>query len=81
MRHLEGTPAQFQSAKIIKDFKLAVEPFKLMKAEKLQLLNHRPTTAVEIQLMVEENEERLTEEQLDELINVVKTILPGVAPV
>jgi len=77
LKYLERTPAAHQSPEVIANFVSRLEPFNLTKAEQLQLLNHRPTTAVEIQLIVEENEERLTVEQLSELIQLVTTVLPS----
>ncbi|XP_045896100.1 DNA-directed RNA polymerase III subunit RPC9-like [Micropterus dolomieu] len=77
LKHLSKTPCSRQSPEIVKDFLTTMKPHKLTKAEKLQLLNHRPQTAVEIQLMVEESEERLSEQQIEELIQTVADVLPG----
>ncbi|MEQ2262235.1 hypothetical protein XENORESO_003427 [Xenotaenia resolanae] len=77
LKYLSKTPCSRQSPEIVKEFLITMMHHKLTKAEKLQLLNHRPQAAVEIQLMVEESEERLSEEQIEELIQKVADILPG----
>ncbi|RVE64007.1 hypothetical protein OJAV_G00142240 [Oryzias javanicus] len=77
LKYLSKTPCSRQSPEIVREFLTTMMPQKLTKAEKLQLLNQRPQSAVEIQLMVEESEERLTEEQIEELIQKVAGVLPG----
>lgn len=77
VKFLEKTPCKDQNEEIIRNFLQALSSFKLTRAEKLQLLNHRPTSAVEIQLLIEESEERLTESEIDELLVAIATHLPG----
>ena len=78
LRYLEMTPCQRQSPESLAAFARAVASFSLTKAERLQLLNHRPTSAVILSLLVEEIDERLTtDEQIEELIDVVRATLPG----
>ncbi|KAM7139666.1 DNA-directed RNA polymerase III subunit RPC9 isoform 2-T2 [Macrochelys suwanniensis] len=50
LKYISKTPCRFQSPEIVRDFLIAMKGHKLTKAEKLQLLNHRPMSAVEIQL-------------------------------
>lgn len=76
-KYLEGTPCINQSEPCIIEVCKALASFKLTKAEKLQIINLRPTTAVEISLIVEESEERITEEQIDEIIEIVRKLPPG----
>ena len=79
--YLEKTPAgklseEFTSTKL-NDFLAAIEKFKLTPTEKLLLLNHCPRSAVEVQLLVEDSEERLSEDQVDELLQEISVNLIG----
>ncbi|KAJ8679919.1 hypothetical protein QAD02_015706 [Eretmocerus hayati] len=71
IRYLEDTPCKKQSPEKIKSFLAAVEPFKLTKCEKLTLLNQCPKTALEIQLIIEDSEDRLSEEEVEALLQVI----------
>ncbi|XP_003704069.1 CGRP receptor component [Megachile rotundata] len=75
VRYLEETPCKGQSPEKIKNFLKAVESFKLTKCEKLTLLNLCPKTPLEIQLIVEDSEDRLTEEEVLSLLQVITNYL------
>lgn len=74
IKYLEDTPCKKQSAEKITEFLKAMDSKKLTKAEKLTLLNLCPTTPLEIQLMVEESEERLSEEDVDSVLQIVASV-------
>lgn len=77
IKHLEKTPCRHQDKDTIESFMKALERYEFTKAEKLQLLNLRPTSIVEVQLIVEELDERLkTEEELQKLIDLIEEKLP-----
>ncbi|XP_078044511.1 CGRP receptor component isoform X1 [Augochlora pura] len=75
IRYLEDTSCKKQSPKKIQDFLKAVECFKLTKCEKLTLLNVCPKTPLEIQLIVEDSEDRLTDEEVEALLQVIANCL------
>ncbi|KAK8756241.1 hypothetical protein V5799_001056 [Amblyomma americanum] len=79
--YLEQTACARQTDEHIEVFlqQLSELPFKLTKIEKLQLINHRPTTAVEIQLLIEESEERLSEDDVQTILDLVERTLPPAA--
>jgi DNA-directed RNA polymerase subunit F len=78
LRYLEQTPCVVQSSTIIKQFYDEIRKFGLKKQEILQILNLRPTTPVELQLIIEDSETRLSETQSEQLIELIRAHLPVV---
>lgn len=76
IRYLEDSNAAGVTPQQVRDFLIAVkDKFRLTKAEKLQILNQRPNTLVELQLLIEENEERFSEDAMDQLLTIVNDVL------
>ena len=54
--------------------------FSFTKAEIFLMINQRPVDPVDIQLLIENSEERLTEAQVENLLDIVKESLPDPDP-
>ena len=63
---------------IITKFYNEIKKFDLKKTEILQILNLRPTTPVELQLIIEDLETRLTDVQSNEVFDLIRTLLPPI---
>lgn len=74
--YLVQSAACSQTPESVQEFLLKVEKFSLTKAERLQVLNLRPSTVVEVHLIVEDCEERMSSSTVDELLETVKNTLP-----
>lgn len=78
IKYLEQMPCKDQSPEVIKSFMTALLPYNFTKAEKLQLLNLRPSSVVELQLILEELDERLkSEDEIEKLLEIIQTNIPG----
>ncbi|XP_065677317.1 histidine protein methyltransferase 1 homolog [Hydra vulgaris] len=77
LKYLEKTPCKAQNNDQVTNFLNAIQHYNFTKAEKLQLVNLRPTSIIEMQLIIEELDERLkTEEELENLIHIINRFFP-----
>ena len=77
LRYFDNSPCVVQNPKVIFDFVKRIAPFGLTKPEKLTILNTRPTQPIDIQAIVEESEERLTEDQVSEILDIIEECIPA----
>jgi len=69
--YLASHSAGVREESAIKEFIALMEPFQLTKLEVFSIINACPTSTVEMYLLVENCDERLQEEQVDQIINLV----------
>ncbi|KAF7816467.1 DNA-directed RNA polymerase III subunit RPC9 [Senna tora] len=75
--YLVGTPASEQTRENINSFLGNCKKHDLAKAEVLNILNLRPAAAVEIFPIIEQIEDRFPDEEIEEMVEVVKKTLPA----
>ncbi|XP_075969946.1 DNA-directed RNA polymerase III subunit RPC9-like [Anticarsia gemmatalis] len=76
VHYLQDTECKTQSPQSIQKFLEAMKKFKLTKIEKLMMVNTPPRTELEIQLIVQESEERLSEDDVRSVIDIVNECFP-----
>jgi|EP00900_Chrysochromulina_parva_P023011 hypothetical protein len=74
LTYLGGTCCAAETEKRLAAFLTAVAPFKLMQGEILSLINIQPRSRAVISTLVEEYEERLTEEQTFQLLQLCQQL-------
>eukprot|EP00730_Choanoeca_flexa_P011856 TRINITY_DN2853_c0_g1_i1.p1 TRINITY_DN2853_c0_g1~~TRINITY_DN2853_c0_g1_i1.p1 ORF type:complete len:187 (+),score=67.94 TRINITY_DN2853_c0_g1_i1:73-633(+) len=75
-QHLTGMPCKSQSEDSIEAFLEEMKQYPLFKAERLQLLDSRPTSEVALMLMIEECDKRFSEDEVAAILASVRRTLP-----
>ncbi|XP_054796868.1 uncharacterized protein LOC129302192 [Prosopis cineraria] len=75
--YLVNTAACDQTRENVNEFLEKCKRHDLAKAEILNILNIRPTAAVEVFPIIEKCEDRFPDEEIEEIVELVKKTLPG----
>ncbi|XP_021695491.1 DNA-directed RNA polymerase III subunit RPC9 isoform X2 [Aedes aegypti] len=68
LQYLEDTPCRDQTAESVVEFLKAMKQFNLTRNECLMMINDPPGSALHIQIMIEDSDERLTDEQVNHIL-------------
>eukprot|EP00833_Pecoramyces_ruminatium_P004720 jgi/Orpsp1_1/1178752/evm.model.c7180000066606.2 len=69
-------PSSTQTPEQIENVINALKPYALTMTEVFQLINLRPKALIDLTLIIEECESRFTEENLEDLLTIIKEQLP-----
>ncbi|CAM0141319.1 hypothetical protein VKS41_003979 [Umbelopsis sp. WA50703] len=73
---LENSPCSTQDESQVAAFLEEMKTWRLTKGEKLQILNLRPKTPVDLHILIEECEERYGPEELEQFLELILKLLP-----
>lgn len=79
--YLEKTTTAQQSVELITSCMNKLAKFQLEKIEKLQIINSAPHSLVNLYAIVEECDQRFTEEESQEILDIVEELFPQEAAV
>lgn len=68
LQYLEDTPCKEQTSESVVEFLQNMKQFNLTKNECLMMINDPPASALHIQIMIEDSDERLTDEQVNHIM-------------
>ncbi|XP_062545925.1 DNA-directed RNA polymerase III subunit RPC9-like [Armigeres subalbatus] len=77
LQYLEDTPCKEQSAESVVQFLKDMKQFNLTKNECLMMINDPPGSALHIQIMIEDSDERLTDEQVNHILECTAKLRIG----
>jgi hypothetical protein len=69
------SPLNDYSQSTIRDLLQALEPFQLEEAELLMILNLRPASVPELDVVVEEAQDRFGEDKMIEIVDIIERVL------
>lgn len=76
MEYLDSTPCSVQDSASVTECLRRLAKHDLTKGEKLQIINHRPSAEVVFNCLVEEAEDRFTDEHVEDILAIVDQCLP-----
>lgn len=75
LQFLESTPSAHQNGENILEFYRALKKYNLSKEEILMMVNDPPTAVIHVNVIVQYTEDRLTEENIEEILQLSKKYL------
>lgn len=75
-RYLESVSDSRMDLEIVPQLLQQLKRYKLTKNEKLQIINNRPSTLAQLTCLIEESEERFSDDTMNHLLNVLHEHLP-----